>query len=214
MNRYFSFILVSVFLCSQFISPKVEFKPLVKVAQDSVIKTLVINESGAGFIISSDGYVLTCGHVARENKVSTVRTKDGKEYEADLVAVDYDKDIAVLKIRSNEKFPFFKFNKKKLEYGEQIIIIGFPIALDFSVATGIVGAFKRDVNVGFTVVHNALQLSAPVNRGNSGGPTINMDGEICGMVFALILSANDIGFSIPSEDLENFCRINDINYGS
>lgn len=161
---------------------------------------------GSGFIISADGYVVTNNHVvAPDNRATleeiTVTMPDGTEYQASLVGADPASDLAVLKIASNRTFPFVQFgNSEEARVGDWVIAIGNPFGLGGTVTSGIVSSVLR--NTGGGAYDRYIQTDASINRGNSGGPLFDMQGNVIGINNAII-SPNGgsvgIGFAIPSE---------------
>ena len=154
---------------------------------------------GSGFIIDADGYVVTNYHVIEEADEITVITIDGDEYEADIVGRDRSSDLALLKIEADEPLPNVGWgNSDGDRIGDWVMTIGNPYGLGGTVTAGIISARNRQIgnsNVEF------IQTDAPINRGNSGGPMFNMEGEVIG-VNTLIFSPSGgnvgIGFAIPS----------------
>jgi len=135
---------------------------------------------GSGFIIDEAGHVVTNAHVAKEASSITVTTSDGKEYEAELVGLDEKTDLALLKIEADGPFPFVRFgDSTEVQVGDKVIAVGNPFGLGGSVTAGIISAKGREVGAG--PYDDFLQVDAPINRGNSGGPTFNLDGEVIGV---------------------------------
>lgn len=162
---------------------------------------------GSGFIISADGYVVTNNHVimaeGRGNVESiTVTMPDGNEYPARLVGRDAASDLAVLKIERNKPFPFVKFgDSKHVRVGDWIITIGNPFGLGGTVTSGIISAVYRNTGSG-TAYDRYLQTDAAINRGNSGGPMFDMNGQVIGInnaIFSPTGGSVGIGFAIPAE---------------
>ncbi len=156
---------------------------------------------GSGFIIDEAGHVVTNAHVAREATSITVTTSDGREYEAELVGLDEKTDLALLKIEADGPFPFVRFgDSTEVQVGDKVIAVGNPFGLGGSVTAGIVSAKGREVGAG--PYDDFLQIDAPINRGNSGGPTFNLDGEVIG-VNTLIFSPSGgnvgIAFAISAD---------------
>jgi serine protease Do len=153
---------------------------------------------GSGFVISADGYVVTNNHVIdNANKIQVSFDKDNK-FEAELIGTDQRTDIALLKIKSTQTFPFVKFADKSPRVGDWVIAVGNPFGLGGTVTAGIVSAQGRDIGSG---PYDYMQIDAAVNRGNSGGPTFNLDGEVVGVNTAIYSpSGGNVGiaFAIPS----------------
>ena len=164
---------------------------------------------GSGFIISSDGYIVTNNHVVaarNENGVKavvssiTVILPNRREYAARIVGRDPASDIAVLKIDAQD-LPYVRFgDSSQSRVGDWVIAIGEPLGLRGTVTAGIISAFHR--NIGAGVADNFIQTDAAINQGNSGGPLFNMNGEVIG-INSIITSTNGgnvgLGFAIPSE---------------
>ena len=153
---------------------------------------------GSGFVISADGYVVTNNHVIdNASKIQVSFDKDNK-YEAELVGADPRTDIALLKIKSSQTFPFVKFADKQPRVGDWVVAVGNPFGLGGTVTAGIVSAQGRDIGSG---PYDYMQIDAAVNRGNSGVPTFNLDGEVVGVNTAIYSpSGGNVGiaFAIPS----------------
>jgi serine protease Do len=155
---------------------------------------------GSGFIISSDGYIVTNNHVVDGADVITVhlggKNREDNKYTAELVGTDPETDLALLKINA-DNLPFLSFgNSEVLEVGEWVLAIGSPLGLDHTVTAGIVSAKGRNIQSGS--YDDFLQTDASINRGNSGGPLLNMNGEVVGINTAIAQRAQGIGFAIPS----------------
>jgi len=154
---------------------------------------------GSGFVISADGYVVTNNHVIdNATKIQVSFDKDNK-YEAELVGADARTDIALLKIKgANKAFPFVKFSDQVPRVGDWVVAVGNPFGLGGTVTAGIVSAQGRDIGSG---PYDYMQIDAAVNRGNSGGPTFNLDGEVVGVNTAIYSpSGGNVGiaFAIPA----------------
>jgi serine protease Do len=154
---------------------------------------------GSGFVISADGYVVTNNHVIdNASKIQVSFDKDNK-YEAELVGTDSRTDIALLKIKKSQTFPYVKFAAATPRVGDWVIAVGNPFGLGGTVTAGIVSAQGRDIGSG---PYDYMQIDAAVNRGNSGGPTFNLDGEVVGVNTAIYSpSGGNVGiaFAIPAK---------------
>jgi serine protease Do len=162
---------------------------------------------GSGFIISADGYVVTNNHVIApqgkgEVEEITVTTTDGTEYPAKLIGNDSSSDLAVLKIEGPRPFPFVKFgDSSQARVGDWVIAIGNPFALGGTVTSGIVSAVYRNTGQG-GAYDRYIQTDASINRGNSGGPLFDMQGNVIGInnaIFSPSGGSVGIGFAIPAE---------------
>jgi len=157
---------------------------------------------GSGFIITSDGYVLTNAHVVKDAKEITVLMNDGREFEGKIIGIDPNTDIAVIKIEGNN-FPFISLgDSDALEVGQSVIAIGNPLGLQTSITAGIVSAKGRN-NLSLARIEDFIQTDAAINRGNSGGPLLNLNSEVIGMNTAIVSNSGSggymgIGFAIPS----------------
>jgi serine protease Do len=158
------------------------------------------NSLGSGFIIDTSGIVVTNNHVIADADEINVILNDGTKIKADIVGVDKKTDLAVLKFKPPHPLTAVKFgDSDKLRLGEWVIAIGNPFSLGGTVTAGIVSARNRDISNG--PYDNYIQTDAAINRGNSGGPLFNLDGEVIG-VNTLIISPTGgsigIGFAVPS----------------
>ena len=164
---------------------------------------------GSGFIVSADGYVVTNNHVVSPTgrgtvEEITVTMPDGTEYDAELVGADTDSDLAVLKIARRQPFPFVEFgDSSQARVGDWVIAIGNPFGLGGTVTSGIVSAVLR--NTGGGAYDRYIQTDASINRGNSGGPLFDMQGNVIGInnaIFSPTGGSVGIGFAIPAEIAE------------
>ena len=157
--------------------------------------------AGSGFIISKDGFVVTNNHVVEDAETIKITLSNDEVYDAEVVGLDPRMDLALLKIESKESFPFVSFgNSKESRVGEWVVAIGNPFGLGGTVTAGIISALGR--NIGSGPYDRFIQTDAPINKGNSGGPLFNMDGEVIGvntMIYSQTGGSVGIGFSIPSE---------------
>ena len=155
---------------------------------------------GSGFIIDPSGYVVTNSHVVGDAGKVEVTLQDNSKHTAKIVGRDPKTDIAVLKIDSDKPLPYVTFgDSSAAQVGDWVMAVGNPFGLGGTVTTGIISARGRDIHSG--PFDDFLQIDAPINRGNSGGPTFNLDGEVIGINTA-IYSPNGgsvgIGFAVPS----------------
>src|ERR1700722_17353707 len=156
---------------------------------------------GSGFIIDTSGIVVTNNHVIADADEISIIMNDGTKFKAELVGVDKKTGLAVLKFKPTKPLVSVKFgDSDKLRLGEWVIAIGNPFSLGGTVTAGIVSARNRDINSG--PYDSYIQTDAAINRGNSGGPLFNLDGEVIG-VNTLIISPSGgsigIGFAVPSK---------------
>jgi serine protease Do len=156
---------------------------------------------GSGFIIDPQGYIVTNNHVVGESGKITVIFQDNTKHPAKIIGRDPKTDLALLKIETNKPLPYVSWgDSDAAKVGDWVIAVGNPFGLGGTVTTGIISARGRDIHSG--PFDDFLQLDAPINRGNSGGPTFNMQGQVIGINTA-IYSPNGgsvgIGFAIPSD---------------
>ena len=164
--------------------------------------------AGTGFIITSDGYIMTNYHViepAYENNYKiTVLFKDGTSYEASVAGFEEDSDVAVLKIDANDLSPVSIGNSDNIAVGDSVFAIGHPLGeLDFSMTSGRVSALDRSITADRNSAPiNMFQFDAAINSGNSGGPVFNESGEVIGIATAKVGSSGveGLGFAIPIND--------------
>jgi len=157
--------------------------------------------AGSGFIIDRAGYVVTNNHVVDASKKITVKLPDGRSFTPKLIGTDAATDIALLKITSEKPLPTVEFgDDKKLRVGDWVVAVGNPFGLSNSVTAGIVSSLGR--NIGNDQQYtNFIQIDAPINRGNSGGPTFDLRGQVIGMnsmIFSPSGGSVGIGFAIPA----------------
>jgi len=155
---------------------------------------------GSGFFISEDGMLVTNNHVVGDGTAFTVIMDDGTELDAKLVGRDKRTDLAVLKVEDARKFTYVDFaDDTKIRVGDWVVAVGNPFGLGGSVTAGIVSARGRDIGAG--PYDDFIQVDAAVNRGNSGGPTFNLNGEVIGINTAIFSpSGGNVGiaFAIPA----------------
>src|SRR3989441_4760263 len=163
---------------------------------------------GSGFIIDSKGYVVTNKHVIEGASRITVSLLTGERYRGRVIGTDGETDIAVLKIDSDQALPVMKFGDSNVtQVGDWVLAIGSPFGLDQTVTAGIISKKERDSQA-FTSFQRFLQTDAAINRGNSGGPLVNMHGEAIGVnsqIATLNGDYNGIGFALPSNDAKLVC---------
>ena len=155
---------------------------------------------GSGFFISADGYVVTNNHVVEHAKEVTIVTADGKSIPARIVGTDPKTDLALLKVKEGSDYPYVSFASQAPRVGDWVIAVGNPFGLGGTVTAGIVSARGRDIGSG--PYDDFLQIDAPVNHGNSGGPTFNAEGEVVGVNTAIFSPSGGsvgIGFAIASD---------------
>jgi serine protease Do len=159
---------------------------------------------GSGFFISADGYAVTNNHVVDGADKVEVTTDDGKTFSAKVIGTDKRTDLALIKVEGGTDFPFTKLAEAKPRIGDWVLAVGNPFGLGGTVTAGIVSASGRDIGNG--PYDDFIQIDAPVNKGNSGGPAFNMQGEVVGVNTAIYSPSGGsvgIAFSIPSPTVKN-----------
>jgi serine protease Do len=159
---------------------------------------------GSGFFISADGYIVTNNHVVDHATEVTVTTNDGKTLAAKVIGTDAKSDLALLKVQDAGTYPFVKFAEHTPRVGDWVIAVGNPFGLGGTVTAGIVSARGRDIGSG--PYDDFLQIDAPVNHGNSGGPTFDTEGNVVGVNTAIFSPSGGsvgIGFAIASDVVQN-----------
>jgi serine protease Do len=157
---------------------------------------------GSGYFISADGYIVTNNHVVENASDVQIVTEDGRTLEAKVIGTDPKTDVALLKTEGSN-FPFVRLADKKARVGDWVLAVGNPFGLGGTVTAGIVSAQHRDIGAG--PYDDFIQIDAPVNRGNSGGPTFNLSGEVVGMNTAIFSPSGGsvgIAFAIPASTID------------
>ncbi len=164
---------------------------------------------GSGFIVDKSGYILTNYHVVEDASRVTVRLQTDEEYVAKIIGVDDQTDLAVLKIEAGRDLPFVKLgNSDAAEIGDWVLAIGSPFGLAQTVTAGIISQTKRETPYA-SQFQKFIQTDAAINRGNSGGPLVNMNSEVIGINSQIATSTGDyngIGFALPSNEAANVYR--------
>jgi serine protease Do len=161
---------------------------------------------GSGFIISTDGYIVTNAHVVQEaDEITIIMADDKGKYKARRIAADSSADLAILKIDPNSPLPTIDLGySDDLMTGETVLAIGNPFGYQSSLTDGIISAIHRDIELGEAVAMSDLvQISAPINPGNSGGPLLNINGQVIGINTAIRKTAQGISFAIPIDKLRS-----------
>jgi len=162
-----------------------------------------ITGQGSGFFISQDGYAVTNNHVVRNAETVQVTTDDGKSYTANVIGTDSRTDLALIKV-DGDNFPFVKLADNPPRVGDWVLAVGNPFGLGGTVTAGIVSARGRDIGAG--PYDDFIQIDAPVNKGNSGGPTFDVDGNVIGVNTAIFSPSGGsvgIAFAIPSDTVKS-----------
>ncbi|HEY8563633.1 MAG TPA: trypsin-like peptidase domain-containing protein [Pyrinomonadaceae bacterium] len=159
---------------------------------------------GSGFIVDKAGYILTNYHVVEDSSRITVQLNSGEEFLAKIVGMDEETDLAVLKIEAGRDLPFVRLgDSERAKVGDWVLAIGSPFGLSQTVTAGIVSQVKRETPYTSQFPKKFIQTDAAINRGNSGGPLVNMDGEVIGVNSQIATSTGDyngIGFALPIND--------------
>jgi serine protease Do len=159
---------------------------------------------GSGFFISADGYAVTNNHVVDGADKVEVTTDDGKTFTAKVIGTDARTDVALIKVEGGSNFPFAKLSDGKPRIGDWVLAVGNPFGLGGTVTAGIVSASGRDIGNG--PYDDFIQIDAPVNKGNSGGPAFNTEGEVMGVNTAIYSPSGGsvgIAFSIPASTVKS-----------
>jgi serine protease Do len=162
-----------------------------------------VTGQGSGFFITADGYAVTNNHVVEKAQAVEIRTDDGMTYNAKVVGTDPRSDLALIKVDGRSDFPHVHIADKAPRVGEWVVAIGNPFGLGGTVTAGIVSARGRDIGAG--PYDDFIQIDAPVNKGNSGGPTFDMDGNVIGVNTAIFSPSGGsvgIAFDVPAETVK------------
>ena len=158
---------------------------------------------GSGFFISADGYAVTNNHVVDKADTVQITTDDGKTHNAKVIGADPRTDLALIKV-DNGPFPYVKLSDKSPRIGDWVLAVGNPFGLGGTVTAGIVSARGRDIGAG--AYDDFIQIDAPVNKGNSGGPTFDTEGNVIGVNTAIFSPSGGsvgIAFAIPSDTVKS-----------
>ncbi|MFH0298657.1 Do family serine endopeptidase [Bradyrhizobium sp. 31Argb] len=164
----------------------------------------IVTGQGSGFFISADGFAVTNNHVVDGADKVEVTTDDGKTYSAKVIGTDPRTDLALIKVEGGSNFPFAKLSDTKPRIGDWVLAVGNPFGLGGTVTAGIVSASGRDIGNG--PYDDFIQIDAPVNKGNSGGPAFDVSGEVMGVNTAIYSPSGGsvgIAFSIPAATVKN-----------
>jgi serine protease Do len=167
---------------------------------DTPRRRRLTTSQGSGFFISADGYAVTTSHVVERGKAIEGNLDGGKTHAARLIGADPKTDVALLKVEGGDEFPFVRLAENAPRIGEWVVAVGNPFGLGGTVTAGIVSARARDLKMG--TYNDFIQIDAPVNQGNSGGPTFDIRGNVIGVnsaIFSPTGGSVGIGFAIPAE---------------
>ncbi len=155
---------------------------------------------GSGFFITADGYAVTNRHVVENDETAEIRTDDQQTYPAKVIGTDSVSDLALLKVEGRNDFPHVRLADKSPRVGDWILAIGNPFGLGGTVTRGIVSARER--NLGTSAYEDLIQIDAPINQGDSGGPTFDLDGNVIGVNTTIVSPTGGsvgIAFAIPAD---------------
>ncbi|MBF0330849.1 MAG: trypsin-like peptidase domain-containing protein [Candidatus Omnitrophica bacterium] len=181
---------------------------------DGVIDKFVANKGyekiGSGIIVDDRGYVMTNYHVTMDatDIVVTIFGNPARDYSADIVAQDASLDLAILKVRADGPFPEVKIGDSSFtQVGDYVIAVGSPFGIEQTVTSGIISGIRKSLVIEGARYKNLFQTDAPINRGSSGGPLVNMQGELIGVNSAIYAPTgvfSGTGFAIPINDCKDF----------
>lgn len=188
-------------------------------------RRVAITSLGSGIIISPDGYIVTNAHVVQRAQIITITFPDKSTCEAHVVSLDSSNDLAIIKVppRGVRAWPYLPLGRSDdIMVGETVIAIGNPLGLANTLSTGVISALNRTLTFSGGVKYSGLiQTDAPINHGNSGGPLLNIKGELIGINTAIRPDAQNIGFAIPIDVLTeklpallDFERLNRVLFGA
>jgi serine protease Do len=164
----------------------------------------VVTGQGSGFFISADGFAVTNNHVVDKAETVEVTTDDGKTHNAKVIGTDPRTDLALIKVEAKGDFSYVKLADKAPRIGDWVLAVGNPFGLGGTVTAGIVSARGRDIGAG--PYDDFIQIDAPVNKGNSGGPTFDVDGNVIGVNTAIFSPSGGsvgIAFAIPASTVKS-----------
>ncbi|MGE5398679.1 MAG: S1C family serine protease [Chitinophagales bacterium] len=191
-----------VFYSPNAMAEDIDWEFLIQQTKPGIICVLSDEEGGSsigtGFLISPEGYALTNAHVVSDNKQVGIKLANGETFTADVMASNQNEDLALLKLPV-KNLPTLRLGSGKVTEGEQVMAIGAPYGLDYTVTRGIVSTVNREL-----YGKRVIQTDAALNPGNSGGPLINANGEVIGINTAIVYSSNGLGFAIPVQRINSF----------
>lgn len=176
-----------------------QFSDAADKVRDAVVTVTADKSVGAGFIVNAEGYALTNNHVVDKAKSVKVRLRNGDEVAAEVVEAAAARDLCLLKL-DRQHLPAVQFaSSAKLKQGDEVAAVGAPFGLPNSLSTGTVSATEREIDG-----QQFIQIDAPLNKGNSGGPVINKSGLVVGVASKAVKEGQDLGFAIPSDEVMAF----------
>ena len=180
-----------------------DFTGIIEDVMQTVVSIKTESGQGSGFFFDKRGYIMTNRHVIEGSQKIYAIDSNSKVYQATVIAIAGDVDLAILKIEGTENFKFLKF-EDDVEIGQRVIAVGNPLGYSFSVTEGIISATNRKLdstNVGY------IQIDVPINPGNSGGPLVNSAKKVVGINTFKSSTGEGIGFSIPSNVIEAMIEV-------
>jgi len=178
-----------------------DFSSLVDDFLDAVVIVNTGQSVASGLIVHPDGYIVTNHHVVADTEEGTVKTHSKKTYDYDVIAVSPEKDLALLKTNTKRSFDWLPLaSSKEVKVGTKVVALGSPLGLDFTVTEGIVSAVNRRSADGVDFV----QIDVPVNPGNSGGPIVDISGNVIGITTSKIRGSEGIGFAVEADAVTSF----------
>lgn len=209
MRRIISILIVAgMFMVSTIVFANDAAMPIItEISSSAVVSIEAGSRTGSGFFINASGFILTSGHIVKDTKQVLVILNNGESLKGE-VFIQGEKDYAIIKTSRNNTPSLRLGNSKTVKQGETILIMGSPKGLPNTASRGIVSNPSREVDGA-----QFMQIDASLNPGNSGGPIINMSGEVVGIATATMVDAQGIGFVLPIEDtfltvLENRIPVN------
>jgi S1-C subfamily serine protease len=181
-------------------SASADFSGVIEKVIKSVVTIRTDISQGSGFIIASGSYIVTNAHIIEGATAASIITYDGKTHAVTKIGEDSDMDIALLRISNQSYSPLILGDSDFVQIGEKVIAIGNPLGLQFSVSEGIISGVNRK---GANGLNAYIQTDASLNPGNSGGPLINVDGEVIGINNFKISGSENIGFALESNYIKN-----------
>jgi S1-C subfamily serine protease len=178
-----------------------DFSEVIEKSIPAVVSVKTNKGAGSGFIISSNGYIVTNYHVIEDATAATIITSDGRGRTVYLVGSNINADIAILKIDVKDHSALIFGNSQATIVGEKVIAVGNPGGLDFSVTQGIISAKRKDA-----LNNEFLQIDVAINPGNSGGPLINAKGQVIGVNTKKIAGFEGLGFAITSNQVKEIAE--------
>jgi serine protease Do len=172
--------------------------------QQRAPRNRLVTGQGSGFFITADGYAVTNNHVVDKADTVEITTDDGKTYSAKVIGTDARTDVALIKVEGRSDFPHVKLADNTPRIGDWVLAVGNPFGLGGTVTAGIVSARGRDIGAG--PYDDFIQIDAPVNKGNSGGPTFDVDGNVIGVNTAIFSPSGGsvgIAFAIPASTVKS-----------